>query len=274
MTEFSNAMEVFKLLNKSNCRKCNEQTCLAFASKVYLGQKPLDQCPDLPVEVLEKYRKKQGGKSSVRTHLKGTDSDQNSFTAELKNKIKSCELARAAERVGGFFSNGRLCIRIFGKQFTVDSSGNMISDIHINPWISVSVLTYILECKGVPFTGKWVPFRELKGGRERNGLFVQRSEKSFKKTADRYPGLFEDLIDIFNGEKTENYYQSDISMVLYPLPKLPLLVCYWKAEEGMDSDLHLFFDSSADMNANIDIVYRITAGIVVMFEKISIKHGV
>ena len=102
----------------------------------------------------------------------------------------------------------------------------------------------------------------------------KQGEKSFQKTADRYPGLFEDLNDIFNGEKTENYYQSDISMVLYPLPKLPLLVCYWKAEEGMDSDLHLFFDSSADMNANIDIVYRITAGIVVMFEKIAIKHGV
>ncbi len=100
MMKFSNAMEVFKLLNKSNCRKCNEKTCLAFASKVYLGQKPLDQCPDLPFDVLEKYRKKQG-------------------------------------------------------------------------------------------------------------------EKSFKKTADRYSGLFEDLIDIFNGEKTENYYQSDISMVLH-----------------------------------------------------------
>ena len=38
MMEFPNAMEVFKLLNKSNCRKCNEQTCLAFASKIDLGR--------------------------------------------------------------------------------------------------------------------------------------------------------------------------------------------------------------------------------------------
>ena len=41
----------------------------------------------------------------------------------------------------------------------------------------------------------------------------------------------------------------------------------------MASDLHMFFDSSADMNADIDIVYGIAAGIIVMFEKISLKHG-
>jgi len=42
----------------------------------------------------------------------------------------------------------------------------------------------------------------------------------------------------------------------------------------MASDLHLFFDSSADMNADIDIVYGIASGIVVMLEKIAMKHGV
>ncbi|MBU2628816.1 MAG: DUF3786 domain-containing protein, partial [Proteobacteria bacterium] len=86
--------------------------------------------------------------------------------------------------------------------------------------------------------------------------------------------LFEDLIILFNGKKVENHYESDISLVLYPLPKLPLLICYWKKDDGMESDLHLFFDSSADMNASIDIVYGIAAGIVTMFEKISMKHGV
>ncbi|MCK4767067.1 MAG: DUF3786 domain-containing protein, partial [Desulfobacula sp.] len=155
-----------------------------------------------------------------------------------------------------------------------DRDGNMFSDIHINTWVSASVLGYVLHCKGVPLTGKWIPFRELEGGHERNGLFVQRSEKPLKKIADTYTRLFEDLILIFNGKKVENHYESDISLVLYPLPKFPMLICYWKPEDGLASDLHLFFDSSADMNATIDIVYGIAAGIVVMFEKISLKHGV
>jgi len=267
MPEFANAMEVFKLLDKSNCRKCNEQTCLAFASKVFLGDKPLDQCPVLSKEVLEQYQGKQKKKMTIEAY-------RESMLADLKNEIRSCDLEPAAQRVGGIFSKGKLTIRIFGKQFSIDSSGNMFSDIHINSWIGAPVLEYVLHCKGVPLTGKWVPFRELEGGREKNGLFVQRSEKSLKQIADRYTDLFEDLILIFNGKKVKNHYESDISLVLYPLPKVPLLICYWKPEDMMESDLHLFFDSSADMNANIDIVYGIAAGIVVMFEKISIKHGI
>ena len=267
MSEFVNAMEVFKLLDKSNCRKCNEQTCLAFASKVFLGDKLLNQCPVLSREMLEEYQGKQKKKITIKEY-------RESMLADLKDEIKSFDLKSAAQRVKGDFSKGKLTIRILGKQFSIDLSGNMFSDIHINPWIATPVLAYILHCKGVPLTGKWVPFRELKGGREMNGLFVQRSEKPFKQIADTYTNFFKDLIVIFNGKKIENHYKSDISLVIYPLPKLPLLICYWKPEDGMESDLHMFFDSSADMNANIDIVYGIAAGIVVMFEKISMKHGI
>ena len=118
-----------------------------------------------------------------------------------------------------------------------------------------------------------MPFRELSGGREKNSLFVQRSEASFKKIADIHTRFFEDLILIFNGEEIEQEFDSDISLVIYPLPKLPVLICYWKPDEGMTSDLHLFFDTSADENAGIDIVYGIAAGIVVMFERIAVRHG-
>ncbi len=267
MPDFKNAMDVFKLLEKSNCRKCNEKTCLAFASKVFLGQKTLDLCPFVSREILDQYREKQnnGDKGTIY----GED-----LLADLKNQIKACNLETAAQRVGGVFSNDKLTIKIFGKPFSIASNGTMSSDIHINPFIAAPVLEYVLHCKGVPLTKKWIPFRELKGGLEMDGLFVQRSEKPLKKIADIYPNLFEDLIILFNGKKIEHDYEADISLVLYPLPKLPIQISYWKPEEGMSSDLHLFFDSSADMNANLDIIYRLTAGIVRMFEKISMTHGV
>jgi hypothetical protein len=267
MSEFKNAMEVFKLLDKSNCKKCNEKTCLAFASKVFLGDKSLDLCPKIDDDVLKTYQNQAARTPSI-------DEARESLLNGLKNEIQSCDLKKAAKRVGGTYKDGKLTIRIFGKQFSIDPSGDMFSDIHINPWIAGPVLSYVLQCKGVELTGNWVPFRELKGGQEKNGLFVQRSEKSLKQIADKYTNLFRDLIHIFNGKKIENHYESDITLVLYPLPKLPMLICYWKPEEGMSSDLHLFFDSSADVNANIDIVYGIAAGIVVMFEKIALKHGI
>ncbi|MDM8536854.1 DUF3786 domain-containing protein [Desulfobacterales bacterium HSG17] len=267
MPEFSNAMEVFKLLDKSNCRKCNEQTCLAFASRVFLGSKSLDQCPVLSREIVDQFKGEQKQKNRVQAN-------QEIMLAELQDKIQSCDLKAAAKRTGGIFSRGKLSVRVLGKPFSIDLNGNMFSDIHINFWIAAPVLNYVLYCRGVPLTGQWIPLRELKGGQEKNGLFVQRSIKSFKQIADRYPNLFEDLIFLFNGKRIENHYESDISLVIYPLPRLPMLICYWQPDEEMGSELNLFFDSSADMNASLDIVYGIASGIVNMFEKISMKHGV
>ncbi|MFH2091241.1 MAG: DUF3786 domain-containing protein [Pseudomonadota bacterium] len=267
MTQFKNAMEVFRLLPKTNCRKCNDTTCLAFASKVFLGQKNLDQCPYVESQVLNIYQ----GQSKTQNLV---EQQQETLLKELKQQIAACDLKAAAQRTGGVWANGKLTLRIFGKPFSINNQGEMFSDIHINPWITSTVLGYVLACKGVALTGKWLPFRELDGGREKNGLFVQRSENSFKQIADQYTGFFEDLILLFNGQKTDNLFESDISLVLSPLPKLPILVCYWKPEEEMASDLHLFFDSSANTNATIDIVYGIAAGIVTMFEKISQRHGI
>lgn len=265
-SQFNNAMAIFKLLPKTNCKKCNEPTCLAFASKVFLGQKKILLCPYIDQSLVDRCQDQVSNKTAA-------EKEQEKLLAGLKEQIKKCDLQTAAERTGGVFKDSKLTLRIFGKPLTVDQEGQLLSDIHINPWITSTVLGYILHCQGVPMSGRWVPFRELSGGREKNGLFVQRSEKSFKRIADQYTGLFEDLILIFNGKKTSSMFNSDISLVLSPLPRLPVLVCYWKADEGMASDLHLFFDASADQNAGIDIVYSIIAGIVMMFEKLSLRHG-
>jgi hypothetical protein len=198
MSQFINAMEVFKLLEKSNCKKCNESTCLAFASKVFLGQRPLHQCPVLDPEIL----KRNGGEQA---HLRSGEAEIENALLTLKNELKSHDLFEAAQRTGGEFANGHLNLRIFGKPFALDNAGRFKSNIHINPWIAMPVLNYVLHCQGVPLTGKWVPFRELENGRAMNGLFLQRSEKPLKKIANTYPNLFEDLILIFGGKKVDRH---------------------------------------------------------------------
>jgi len=43
-------VEIFKLLPKTNCKKCGFPTCLAFAMKLAQGQADLDSCPDVSEE--------------------------------------------------------------------------------------------------------------------------------------------------------------------------------------------------------------------------------
>lgn len=40
-------LEIFKLLPRTNCKKCNFATCMAFAAALSQGEAVPDQCPDL-----------------------------------------------------------------------------------------------------------------------------------------------------------------------------------------------------------------------------------
>lgn len=267
MTQHNNLMEIFKLLEKSNCRECNEPTCLAFAAAVFKGQRQLDECPRLDKGII----KRLDLKNEKRANL---EQDIDETLELLKKKISSIDLSSSAERLGGKFSDDKLTLKILGKDFSIDSKGNLSSDIHMHQWIVLPVLNYIIDGAGIPVSGKWVPLRELKSGQTWYRLFGQRCEKPLKKIADTYTDLFEDMIHIFNGEKVENHYESDISLVLHPLPKVPMLICYWKPDEGLESDLNLFFDSTAEDNLKIESLFALGTGLVRMFEKIALRHGI
>ena len=266
MAQFKNTMEIFKLLDKSNCRKCGEPTCLAFAAAVYQGKHTIEECPRLDDTLVEQF----GGQRNAGTDL-GRDAEK--AIMELQQKIQEIDLAAAADRLGGAFANGALTLKILGKDFSVDPKGRFSTDIHVHPWVARPVLNYILYGQGKPVSGKWVPFRELEGGKSWYRLFGQRCEKPIKQVADTYTDLFEDMIRLFGGSQGERVDDADISVVLYTLPKVPILVCYWRPEEGLESDLHLFFDETAESNLNIESLYTLGAGLALMFEKIARRHG-
>ncbi|MBW1649249.1 MAG: DUF3786 domain-containing protein [Deltaproteobacteria bacterium] len=266
MSEFTNAMEIFKLLNKSNCKKCNEKTCLAFAGAVYTGKKHISECPELSKEIIGKYADKKGrGVAGV--------ADAKAIIEETRKKISGVNLEDAAKKLKAPFKNGKITIKCLGKDFTVDSKGNIYTDLHINQWICLPVFNYIIKASEIPIFGKWIPFRELKSGKKWRHLFGQRFEKSLKNIADRYTRFFEYIIEVFNGKQVENHYKVDISLVLHPLNKVPILICYWKAEQGFDSELNLFFDSTAEDIIGIESVYMLGGGLITMFEKLALRHG-
>ena len=266
MAQLNSVVDVLKLLDKSNCRKCGKPTCMAFAACVLKGEALLQQCPGLTEEVLMQF----GDNIQKR---RSPDQDGVEALDQLKSRIPEIDLEEAASRVGGTFSNGRLTLKIMGKDFSVDSRGNLYSDIHINSWVAAPFLSYVIEGKGAPPTGNWISFRELTGGMEWYGLFSQQCEKRLKKVADSHTDLFEFMLDVFSGKQEESHFQSDISLVLHPLPRVPIMICYWKPEEGMESDLSIFFDAAVEDNLPTAGIYTLATGMTTMFEKVVLSHG-
>ena len=115
--------------------------------------------------------------------------------------------------------------------------------------------------------------RELDGGKERYPLFRKRGEEAMKRVADVYTDLFDDMAHLFQGRQVDSRFDSDISVILPVFPKVPLMICYWKPDEGMESSLTLFFDQSINANLGSEAAYMIGTGLTQMFEKLALRHG-
>ncbi len=266
MSRPKNAMQIFELLDKSNCRQCGEKTCLAFAGAVFTGRKNLDQCPQLDPEIVQRF-------SRACAKCNADEKEGQPYLKKLQSELAKRDLAAAAKRIGARFAGNRLTLKVLGKDFSVDAAGRLASDIHVNPWVGVPFLNYVLYGKGLPPSGNWVPFRELKGGQERNALFRKRCEGALKKVADTHPGLFDDLVHLFSARRVPEQFESDISVVLHPLERFPLMICYWMPEDDLGSSLNLFFDRTADENLDIGSIFTLAVGLAQMLAKLALRHG-
>ncbi|MDP4126615.1 MAG: DUF3786 domain-containing protein [Bacillota bacterium] len=265
MSKLDNPLEIYKLLPKSNCKMCGVATCLAFAAEIIKAQKRLDQCPHLESNFIEELNKKIIRQTSPEEQLK-------QILLPLKKQIVTVDFSTSVKRLGAILSGDKLTIKCLGKDFKVDSEGNVISDCHINEWVIVPLLKYIIYSAGNDPSGKWVPFRELSNETIWHTYFEHKFEKPLKQLTDTYPDLIEDMISIFSGKPIKTSFSFDISLLLYPLPKVPILICYTKPEEDIESKLNVFFDITAKNNLNIDSIYRLCVGLLVMFQKISSRH--
>lgn len=260
-----NALEIFQVLDKSNCRECGEKSCLAFAGAVFQNRRRLQDCPHLPRELAAELAAAIETRPAFEPGLE--------YLESLKKEIAGHDLAAAAARTGGIFSGQTLTIKVLGKDFRVDTNGNLSADIHINPWIAIPLLNYILYGAGLPVAHRWVSLRELKDGRERYPLFQRQCEEPLQQVADSNPEFFDDLVNLFSGRQVSKEFDSDISVVLHPLPKVPILICYWLPDDGLAASLKVFFDETADRNLDTDSVFTLGAGLAYMIKKIARKHG-
>ena len=260
-------LDIYKLLPQTNCQKCYLPSCLAFAASVTKSEKNIHDCPELDSSLIVEIVENQ---QSTRTSI---EREQSERISQLQIQISKIDFDIHSRQIGASIINDKLAISCLGKQFFITADGNITSECHINSWVTVPILDYAVNCQGIEPNEKWIPFRELPNGKIWTPLYTQRCEIPLKNIVDNQTELFEYLIDLFNGQTTESKFDSDISIILYPLPKIPILLCYWKPEDNMESMLNIFFDESAEENLTIESIYLLLAGLVVMFEKISLTHN-
>jgi len=126
MSKPKNAIEIFHLLEKTNCRQCGEKTCLAFAGAVFLGRRKMAECPHLPRDILDQFAEGSDG-------FNKTPPEAEIYLNQLKAEVAHLDLSQAASRTGGNFTRQQLTLKVLGKDFSVDQQGNLLREIRRHP---------------------------------------------------------------------------------------------------------------------------------------------
>jgi hypothetical protein len=265
MSKITTPLEIYKLLPKTNCGQCRIATCLAFAAAVIKQEARLGDCPYLDKETVTR-------SEDAIARPAGMDGIREEQLKELKKGFAAVDLPARAELLGARTKGESVIVQCLGRDFEIDKHGTVMSQCHTHAWFLLPLFDYVLHSPGREPSGKWAPLREMEKGKTWAPLFEQRCEKPLKTIADSYSELFADLVNLFSGTSSFNTFDSDVSVVLYPFPKVPILICYWKQEDDIESKLLFFFDASAEQNLSVESLFNLGTGLVRMFERIMYRH--
>ncbi len=257
-------LDVYNNLPQTNCGKCMLPSCLAFAAAVVAGSRKFNECPDLEQESMAAFNARfqgQGPREMIQAE----------FIDKLQQKMATIDLDAVAPLIGATVKGDTIIVPSLGKDFVLDRQGRMTSECHIIPWVLAPLLSYVTHRTHADITGRWISFREIKGGIEWQALFTRRCEEPLRQLADDNPGLLTDLITLFMG-KTIDWYDADIALILHPLPTIPILICYQSPEDDLQSKLTIFFDACCSTNLHIKSIFTLCSGLVQMFAKIGEHH--
>ncbi|MDZ7641306.1 MAG: DUF3786 domain-containing protein [Desulfurivibrio sp.] len=260
MTIANNPYQLYKLLPGDNCRQCYLPSCMAFAAAVIRGEKAPSACPRLEREVLERLE----GELIPRRSLAD---EQQERIEELRGEIAVLDFAALAPRLGGRLVGDKLVFCCLGKDFTVDRQGRLSSECHVNPWLQLPLLRYLLVCRGELPGDEWVPLAALAGGAAAAPLFGKRCEEPLRALADKHGEDFFESLALF-GHQEEEAAEGERVFTFRPLPLVPFRLAYQPPEEGLDSSLRLTFERSAEQNAVPEMLYFLGAGFAAMLGKI------
>jgi len=260
-----NPLQLYQLLDKSNCRLCLLPSCMAFAVAVIQGKKDITDCPRASPETIAAVN----GKVTVR---KDIAEEQQERLIGLKQALAAIDFAAVAERLGARTVPEGMAIPCLGKDFVVDAAGELRSECHSNLWVQVPLLNYILHGMGKKISGRLVSFAELPGAADWSRFFSHRCERGLEQLAAAHPDLFFEILDLF-GARPVSGTEADRSLCLHPLPALPLVINYWEPEPGLDAKLTLLFDDTAADNLPMDAIYLLCQGLVEMLRALIAKHS-
>ncbi|MCK5322706.1 MAG: DUF3786 domain-containing protein [Desulfobulbaceae bacterium] len=256
-----NALDLYRdVLPKTNCGDCSFPTCLAFAGMVISERIPLKDCPHVDPDLLIVYEQKINEQYCAGNGFKKEIGRE--ALAWAKEKAKILAYDELAARVGGelVYKGDDTVIKLpyFNDSLTVSKSGIAKKD-GSEPTIldQVFIYNHLVHAGSPKPTGEWKGFIEFPNTISKIKSMKDRVETPLVECFWDHPDRLRAAAETLGGvDLTDDLQPADMVFLFKPLPKVPVMLLFWDADEDEDFDAEakLRFDETIVQHLDIESI--------------------
>jgi hypothetical protein len=249
-----NALELYKRLPKKNCGQCRQKICMPFALALIKGEAEFSECPYLSAEDVGELQKK----------IVHTDWRED-LIRRLREDIRAIDFTEVAPHIGAALMDKSLLLRCMGREFVIDASGEVTTGGFLTPWMKILLLHYIKTGGRADAGGKWVSFSELKSGMVKSSSFTRDCEEPLRELFDGGLQKVQQQLERCGAEKRDDF-PTPHAWHITLLPKIPVIILYWTADNEFASKVKVLFDSTADRFLDVESLIFLVEGLLYNIE--------
>ena len=246
------AVEIYKLLPKTNCGKCGTTSCMGFAAKLATHQASADNCPAMTKSAREELRA-----SMTEPHgSPGTVYEQ--ALQSLQPRIQALDFARTAALFGArSVDPGTLEIAFLNNTYRVtrekitDSSGK-----EPRPWISILIYNHLCMPEPPLPSGEWITFSSVPASHAKDKAWAGHVEEEIAKHfSGNVAGLKSACVRL-GGRPARAPGKHDAAYEFRFFPHYPVLLLFDDAvaEENFPAQCRLLLDKTAPQYLDIESI--------------------
>ena len=164
------------------------------------------------------------------------------------DQIGQIDLDSIAEKLGGRVEKDEMVLSFFGQPYRISSRG-ITDPFGKQPPMGISVVLckYLLLCPDIPSLDKeWVSYRDFKNTAPLVHSFINHTERPI---VQNYSNRLKDLAaacEKLGGRDPGLNLNYQLIMILYPLPKVPLLLLFDDVDEEFPAQCKVLFERRAE----------------------------
>ena len=238
------------ILPKTNCRDCGFPTCLAFAGMVVSEKHPIENCPHLPGDVVEKCKSELAEQYSTGKWLKRDMADDALKWA--RERSASMKIEDLPDRIGGrLIKKGEsyaLELPYFTDFIIISKDSITKKDgSDLTRWEQVFIYNHMAQGGSKLPTGKWKGLIEFPNTVSKIKSMKEHVEKPLIK---RFKAKSDELLTaaerLGGDDMTDEIRSADLALLFRPLPRIPVMLMFWDEDldDDFDAEVKLLFDES------------------------------